>query len=483
MKPSLRNRLILLWLMMVVICVALSTLLWNTYRQGAGFQIEAGARAARDACAAIQREYGRYGSTPSASETPHPDLLYVLLQLTLTNAQGVEGGVWSRQRGFIAYAFPTYEGGGVKRDVPEAEQPRIAKLAKQSLTAGALQLDLQRGQREATVVAACPFQGKPDLAAWTLKRVPAALAGEYNRLTWGLGVLLLFVLGSGAWLAMLLRRWSGHLTRMERALAEHSLDNLPQLDPTGEDDLDRMVVALNQFSGRLQAALAESAKLAKKLAQADRLAALGRMTAGVAHEIRNPIAAMRLKAENALAQPGPRQSAALEAILGQIERLDKLVQSMLAMTQPLALQLQSVALQPWLEEHVNALRERAQAAGVVLACECGVEQWVFDPLHVGRALDNLLWNALQHTPSVGEIQVRTRATKDALTIRVSDTGTGIDPALVDHIFEPFASGCPDGTGLGLALTREILLAHGGEARLVASDHGAIFELELPWRAS
>ena len=251
----------------------------------------------------------------------------------------------------------------------------------------------------------------------------------------------------------------------------------------GEEDLDRIGTALNGFSERLQAALAESAKLAGRLAQADRLAALGRVTAGVAHEIRNPIAAMRLKAENAIAQPGPRQAAALRAILGQIERLDTLLRSMLAMTHPLALDLQSVPLGPWLEERVNALREKARAAGVALRGASTVEQWTFDPLHVGRALDNLLWNAVQHTPSGGEISVAITAIHNALSIRVSDTGPGIDLALREQIFEPFASGRPDGTGLGLALSREILVAHGGDARLVESESGATFELELPWRAS
>lgn len=483
MQPSLRTRLVLLWLMMVIICLALAALLWSTWRQGAGFQIDAGQQAAGQACAAIQREYGRYAEAPDAAARPRADLLYVLLELTLRDAPGIEGGVWSQGQGFIAYAYPTYEGSAVKRDVPEAEKPRIARLARQSVERGQPMFDVQRGQREASIVAACPLAGPMALAAWTLKRVPADLAGIYDHLALGLGVLLVFVLASGAWLVVVFQRWSRHLARMEQALARHNLDHLPRLAPTGERDLDRIVAALNQFGDRLRAALDQSSQLTARLAQADRLAALGRMTAGVAHEIRNPIAAMRLKAENALAQPGTRQGAALQAILAQIERLDKLLQSMLAMTQPLALQLAPVAVPAWLEQHVQALREPAQKAAVEISFASSVNTWVFDPLQLGRALDNLLWNALQHTPPGETIDIAAEQREHSLLIRVTDSGPGIAPAVKAHIFEPFASGRAGGTGLGLPLTREILIAHGGDARFIDSERGTCFELELPWRAS
>ena len=113
----------------------------------------------------------------------------------------------------------------------------------------------------------------------------------------------MFVLVSGVWLAWLLRRWYHHVNRLEGALARHSFDDLPRLQETGELELDRIVGALNQFSDRLRSSQQESQRLGRELAQAERLAALGRMAAGMAHEIRNPLGAMRLKAENALAAP------------------------------------------------------------------------------------------------------------------------------------------------------------------------------------
>ena len=483
MRRSLRARLAALWVLIAVICAALAAIMLSMYFHGADVQIHAGQDSATEACAGFQSEYARYLAGPGAVAPPGRDFLSVLMDLLLRDRAGVEGGVWDPAEGFIAYAYPTYEGSGVKRDVPEAEQPRIATLARRSLDTDAPQVELHRGQREASIVAACPLAGNRRLAAWTMTRVPAALGSVYDRLLQGLAVLLVFVIGSGVWLGVLLHRWSARLTHIERALGQQTLDHLPALALSGEQELDRIVTALNEFSTRLRQALEESAKLSQQLAQADRLAALGRLAAGLAHEIRNPIAAMRLKAENALARPVGREGPALQAILGQIARLDKLLASMLAMTQPLALTWQTVPIAPWLTETIQGLRDAAERKQLALTLSAAVPAWTIDPLHLGRAVENLLWNSVHHTPPGGEIHVEGTASRDRMVLRVRDTGPGVPPEIKDRLFEPFASSRPDGTGLGLALVREIAAAHGGSVRYVEGEPGACFELEVPWHAS
>jgi signal transduction histidine kinase len=216
------------------------------------------------------------------------------------------------------------------------------------------------------------------------------------------------------------------------------------------------------------------------------------MTGGIAHEIRNPIAAMRLKAENALAGTPARQPDALRAIVGQIDRLEGLVQSLLGLVQPLVLAPREVALAAWLDERVAAVAARADGAGVeVVVRHDGPAGAVFDPVHVARAIDNLLDNAVRHTPRGGRVVLAASRDDAAATgpapaplrLRVDDTGAGVDEALQSQLFEPFATGRADGTGLGLALAREVALAHGGDLRHVALDPGTRFELEIPWRAS
>jgi signal transduction histidine kinase len=220
---------------------------------------------------------------------------------------------------------------------------------------------------------------------------------------------------------------------------------------------------------------------------AERLAAVGRLSAGLAHEIRNPIAAMRLKAENALAASDDfRKTRALEAILQQVGRLDALLRDLLAMTQTGEPRLADVELTPFLKNTLENHRELAAAKELSLdiRSEPGSgPQPRFDRDQMQRALDNLILNAIQNTPAGGCVTVGALHKGEQLLLRVSDTGPGVSEEVRGRLFEPFVTARPDGTGLGLAIVREIARAHRGEARLAANASGASFEIEVPWRPS
>jgi signal transduction histidine kinase len=316
-----------------------------------------------------------------------------------------------------------------------------------------------------------------------MTRVRTATAEAFDRLTWGLGLLLGFALISGGWLALAMSRWSRGISQLEKSLRDHPVDRLPPLDRCGHDDINRIVDALNAFAQRLASARDEATALGKKLAHAERLAALGRIAAGVAHEIRNPIAAMRLKAENALVHSPERQRDALGVMLQQIDRLNDLCESLLSLARPLRLDVRRVVATDWLEERLRAFKERANANGVLLQATSDVTDASFDPVQLGRAVDNVIINALQHTPSGGQIAISMTRIDNTLRIVVADTGSGVASTVRESLFEPFASGRRDGTGLGLAIAREITEAHGGSIRAVPSVSGATFEISLPWHAS
>jgi signal transduction histidine kinase len=170
--------------------------------------------------------------------------------------------------------------------------------------------------------------------------------------------------------------------------------------------------------------------------------------------------------------------------VGQIDRLEGLVQSLLALVQPVALSPKRVDLPEWLAERAAGVQRRATEAGIDLVVQPGTTaQAVFDPVHLARAVDNLLDNALHHAPRGGRVVLHAAQGNGTLHIRVDDDGPGVPEALQPQLFEPFATGRADGTGLGLALSREVALAHGGELRHVPWPHGTRFELELPWRTS
>src|SRR5262249_9816081 len=120
---------------------------------------------------------------------------------------------------------------------------------------------------------------------------------------------------------------------------------------------------------------------------------------------------------------------------------------------------------------------------VRLAATCEMAQAVFDPHQSGRALDNLLLNALQHVPEGGRVHMTAALDGERLRLTVSDDGPGVPEEVRAHLFEPFVTTRGGGAGLGLAIVREIVEAHGGAVRLVPSASGAVFEMELPWRAS
>lgn len=480
---TLRARLLLLWLFMIAVCGALAYIARSVYELGAEAQTGKAVALATQACKSLGNEYLRASKPSSAS--PDAALMNALLNALLDEAPGVEGGFWHVAEGFVAYAFPTYQGSGPKTDIPATERERIERLVRSGLSRSEIVLDSQPGSRETVVTVACPLsEPQARLGAWTMVRVPVAAGRAYDELTRGLGLLLAFAVGSGLWLSYSFYRWTRQFGQIEEALRNSRGEGLARIPQTGDAELDRIVAALNEFGARLSAAQAQADALRTALERQERFAALGRMAASVAHEVRNPIAAMRLKVENARLRP-ERHGHALEFVLGEIDRLEGLVRKLLARAEPVRIRPREVEVGRWLAERVGSFAERSSATGVKLSCASEAGRWSFDPEAIGRALDNLIDNALDHARQGGTVSVEARA-KDsgsALVIAVSDDGPGVAPGIRERLFEPFVSGRPDGIGLGLALAREIVRAHGGELRCVAVSAGARFEMEIPWPAS
>lgn len=378
-----------------------------------------------------------------------PAAAQAVLDLALRDQPGMEGGFWRADTGVVAYAFPTYDGTGIKRDPPSAELERIASTVQRAQDSASLVTDVRPGLREAVAFAACPV-GTDDrrLIAWTLMRVPLLAAETVNTLILAVSLLLALVVVSGAWLGWMISRWQR-----------------------------------------------QSAHLRTQLAQSEHLATLGRVSAGLAHEIRNPLGTMRMKVENAMAAPADlraaRVASALEAVLSQTARLETLVSSLLALTQPFRAERQTVDLPGWLEERRNAHADAAQTHGIriTLAVEPGLSAdtkglALFDPAQMARVFDNLLLNAVAHTEALGGIELGARRTRrGTLLLWVADDGSGIPADLRDTLFEPFATSRAGGSGLGLALVREIVQGHGGRVVLAESAKGARIEMELPWPGS
>lgn len=316
-----------------------------------------------------------------------------------------------------------------------------------------------------------------------MTRVPASTSDAWRPLV--IGMLLIFALVAVSVIALgvVVRRWGRRLDRIQQALAAET--ELPQIPVTGAPELDRLGAAVNDYAQRNAQALAQTRRLGDELSRHERLAALGRMTATVAHEIRNPIATMRLAVENAIASGNatPDDAAHAALMLAQIQRLDGVVESLLGMVQPIRLHLDTVVVRDWLAALLDPAELPAGTPPPQLSVADPSLQWALDPQQLGRAVHNLLRNAWQHAQPGTVVRVDAAVRDGRLQLCVANQGAPIAEPVAAQLFEPFVSGRSDGNGLGLALVREIARAHAGQVRYTHADGITHFILELPWRAS
>jgi signal transduction histidine kinase len=479
MFKSLRSTLILPWLLVAVVCCALTFQLRGLFELGIGGEIGKVKESVKDSAERIKKELSLYLTGFSEASVNFDDAdrqreLLLLLDLVLGRFYGIEGGFWSPHSQFIAYSFPTHD--TVKRDVPKDETGRIVTLNERVLSTQKEETARFDSAGEILLIHAIPVRS--DLVIWTMGRAHVTAAAAFQKLTAGFVALLLLMLVTGALILWYLHRWGRQLLQIEERLRQSDSD--AKLPKTGLKELDRLIEAFNHQTERLSKAQRVSKELSTELERAERLTALGRMSAGLAHEIRNPIGAMRLLAENALAKNVVETyQRACRGVLQNITRLDDLLERLLAMVRLDRLAFKSTKIQPWIEDCIAPFRNAA-AKGVI-DVEAAETEWSFDEQQLSRALHNLVANAVQHTPSNGWVKVTAAVENDQLQIAVEDSGPGVPEELKERIFEPFVSSRSSGSGLGLTIAREIVEAHGGTLRCVNGRIGARFEARLPRR--
>jgi signal transduction histidine kinase len=230
--------------------------------------------------------------------------------------------------------------------------------------------------------------------------------------------------------------------------------------------------------------LGENLRLERELAERERLASLGRMAATVAHEIKNPLSAIKSIAQVMREDENLRNEYErdLGLIVGETDRLSQSVTQLLSFARRESPDGQPLSVDDLVRSVADLFRASAREQGIAINCRIDVQAEL-----TGRsvsalrdALSNLLLNALQATPQGGRVELIAAAANGDLLISVQDSGSGVPADLRERIWEPFFTTRQRGTGLGLAIVRKRVQEVGGSASLEWHDgRGALFQLRLP----
>ena len=227
--------------------------------------------------------------------------------------------------------------------------------------------------------------------------------------------------------------------------------------PTGDRGLAVLATTVNATFDRLQTAIRRERTFA----------------ANASHELRTPLTILKAEVDSALADGRSEVElrTALAGASAEVDHLVRIAEDLLVLARAehgqVPVQREPVCLREVVEESRRALTRSAEARGVAIQAAAPDVEAELDRTRVRQALDNVIGNAIRHSPQGGVVRVGVRAAEDgAVTIVVEDDGAGFDPAELDAVFQPFHRGCGavhDGSGLGLAIVRAIAEGHGGTA--------------------
>lgn len=512
-KMSLRNRLALLAGFAIVALLVALFVAWRLARMTDTFalrQADSAVRAAaRDLARELQANPEGYVNLDQALPRsprndirdrvpipPHVQRLFAaysdpiarLTSITLHRYPDVEGG-------FYRESDATLPGYSVSETSGRASSSNaiIQALAKEAATNGAPAARIVEGTDNRLILAAYPVDGSPIGAAWAMQKLsyPSNFSDRTNLIA--LVALTLSIIAVSGLALITVRDLRSGVTNIETGLARLTQDLNQQLTSPDTAELARIAAAINELAKTLRSNIARQAELERELRSSERLTALGRVVAGVAHEVRNPLAAIKLKVQ--LAQRSPydneKLSGTFAVIRAEIERLDSLVRRLLEIGgNQLKIETRAVDFGEIVCQRGAFFSELATNANVIIETSGVPNNIIVDgnAERLAQVVDNIIQNALEAMPEGGRLTISCNTfahTNGSPWARFTfdDTGHGISEADQEHIFEPFHTGRPDGTGLGLAIARAIVEEHSGRLKFASrADEGASFVIELPLRS-
>jgi signal transduction histidine kinase len=434
---------------------------------------------------------------------PKPDPLKEITTETLEREDGVEGGFYAaRADALIGYAFPTHEGPGAEKGMPERERPTIENLAREAVAANSIKTFRFEGPHDAILFVAAPIHesSRTDQtakttdevtgAAWLMERLPGIEGGQNRELLFGsvgFGIAALITALLAVFVTTEIRSGVNivlqRLGSMEGGLpaASQQIQGRPPLE-----EFDRVLHGIDSLALALQEKIENERTLESQVRHNERLSALGQFAAGIAHELRNPLGTIRMRTQmwqrSSDAEAAERSSG---VILEEIDRLDTIISRLLYFARPIQLQLQPVSLDDLCAVTASTWADKEVSKSLQIVCQATSRSVVTaDRGRLLQVLDNLMENAvysaLYSTVQGGTVTISTKLEADFARIDITDDGRGFTPAALRHAMDPFYTTKDTGTGLGLSISFEIVQSHGGELLLANREGGgAVASLRLP----
>ena len=459
-----------------------------------------------DAANALAREYEDRAQPAPHNEVqpphnvglgPSDGFLTLLTRAVLRTTDGVEGGFYSTaENTLVGYSFPTRYGtpdSQGKADIPADARSAILQVAHNTAVTQKLSEQVLTGANEIILIEAVPVRrGDIDVgSAWAMKRL-ASLPGS-NRfraylIAVGLGISALFCV---VLTLLVVRNLQSGVKKIESGLESLEIDLSSQIPNSNDpNEIQQIARAINRLGTTLNENIEREKEIEDRLRHAEKLAALGRLVAGVAHEVRNPLATIRLRiqmCERATSNSSIQESCAVA--LEEIERLNGMVSRLLSFSRPVHLQKESINLSRLVQQRLDTFRDKAQRAGVKFATDFSRDgrPVQVDQNRMAQVFDNVIQNAIEAMSESGgtlrcsvSSEMNAAATAWQTCVEFRDAGEGIGIDALHRIFDPFFTTKPSGTGLGLSICHELIRAHGGEIR-VESIHGqgTVVHISIP----
>jgi signal transduction histidine kinase len=496
---SLRSRILLLALLVCALLASALTGFFLLSRQTQSAMIADSATNllavvntfASDYLTAVRLRPGDGLSTLNLPPGPDADARLSAFTINaLRRDAGIEGGFYSSSTDSLeGYAFPTSEGPGPKSDIPPRERPTILSVARQAVATGKAASHMFRGQQDVILFQAVPLAHNGDTfgSVWAMHRLHDANSGREVQALLGLSGLAFAATACVGIAFSITRSVQTDVSTIQRRLEDLERDlSEPRRGEASAAELQTILRGIDKLGISLQQKIAEERQLVEQLHHKERLASLGQVAAGVAHELRNPLATIRLRAQMSLrGKDADQLDRSAKLILEEIDRLNSVLDRLLYFAKPIRLQLQGFDPGQMCRELLSVLQPEAERSSITLAYEESTPGIITgDPWKLRQVVENLVRNAVESFDGIDstpkQIVISAHATLDHVALTVQDNGAGLPPEIAARVFDPFFTTKARGTGLGLSIAKEIVRAHGGNLELKAlPGRGTLAEVILP----